>query len=95
METAAAGRLCRTNEIEIGFQGESMSGKKIFALILLAAGLFILVQGGFSFTKKKESTKLGPLELSYSKKEHVSLPSWVGIVAIVGGVALLVVPGKK
>ncbi|MGE0638765.1 MAG: hypothetical protein AB7G12_10670 [Thermoanaerobaculia bacterium] len=72
-----------------------MSGKRIFALILLAAGIFVLVQGGFSFTKKKEATKLGPLELSYSKKERVPVPPWVGIVAIVGGVALLVMPEKK
>lgn len=72
-----------------------MNLRKIFALLLLAAGIFILVQGGFSFTKEKDSTKLGPLELSYSKKEKVSLPPWAGIAAIVGGAALLLVPSRK
>lgn len=71
-----------------------MSLRKILGLILIAAGLFVLVQGGFSFTKKKESASLGPLEVSYSKKERVALPSWAGIAAIVGGAALLVV-GRK
>ena len=72
-----------------------MSGRKIVGLILVVAGLFILVQGGFSFTKKKESAQLGPLEVSYSKKERVALPTWAGIAAIVGGAALLVIPSKS
>jgi len=71
-----------------------MNARKILGIILLAAGVFVLVQGGFSFTKKKESASLGPLELSYAKKERVALPSWVGIAAIVGGAALLVI-GRK
>ena len=71
-----------------------MNARKILGIILLAAGVFVLVQGGFSFTKKKESASLGPLEVSYSKKERVALPTWVGIAAIVGGAALLVI-GRK
>lgn len=72
-----------------------MNPRKILGLLLIAAGVFVLVQGGFSFTKKKESASLGPLEVSYSKKERVALPSWAGIAAIVGGAALLVIPGRK
>lgn len=72
-----------------------MNGKKILGLIVLAAGLFILLQGGFSFTKNKETASLGPLEFSVKKKEKVALPPWVGIVGIVGGVALLVLPSRK
>jgi hypothetical protein len=72
-----------------------MSGRKIVGLILIVAGLFVLVQGGFSFTKKKETANLGPLELSYSKKEKVQLPTWAGIAAIVGGAALLIIPSKR
>jgi hypothetical protein len=53
------------------------------------------VQGGFSFTKKKESASLGPLEVSYSKKERVALPPWAGIAAVVGGAALLLIPSKR
>lgn len=72
-----------------------MNARRIVGLVLIAAGLFVLVQGGFSFTKEKETANLGPLELSYSKKEKVALPPWLGIVAIVGGAALLLVPGKR
>ena len=72
-----------------------MNARRIVGLVLLAAGIFFLAQGGFSFTKKKETANLGPVELSYSKKEKVAVPQWLGIVTIVAGVALLVVPGKK
>lgn len=72
-----------------------MNARRIVGLILLVVGIFVLVQGGFSFTKKKESASLGPLEVSYSKKERVALPQWAGIAAILGGAALLLVPGKK
>ena len=72
-----------------------MNARRIIGLVVIAAGIFFLVQGGFSFTKKKESASLGPLEVSYSKKEKVAVPQWVGIATIVAGAALLVVPGKK
>jgi drug/metabolite transporter (DMT)-like permease len=72
-----------------------MNARRIAGLVVLAVGIVLLVQGGFSFTKKKESANLGPIELSYSKKERVAIPQWLGIVTIVAGVALLVVPGRK
>jgi drug/metabolite transporter (DMT)-like permease len=72
-----------------------MNARRIIGLVVIVAGIFFLVQGGFSFTKKKESASLGPLELSYEKKERVAVPQWVGIAAIVAGAALLVVPGRK
>jgi drug/metabolite transporter (DMT)-like permease len=72
-----------------------MNARRIVGLVVLAAGIFLLAQGGFSFTKKKESANLGPIELSYAKKEKVAVPQWIGIVTIVAGVALLVVPGRK
>jgi drug/metabolite transporter (DMT)-like permease len=72
-----------------------MSARKILALLLLAAGVFILVQGGFSFAKDKDTAKIGPLEFSVAKKERVELPKWTGIVAIALGAGLLLLPGKR
>ena len=68
---------------------------KIVALLLVIAGVFVLVQGGFSFGKSKETAKIGSLEFSVAKKERVAVPQWVGIAAIVVGAGLLLVPGKR
>lgn len=72
-----------------------MNTRRIIGVVVIALGIIALVQGGFSFTKKKETANLGPLELSYSKKEHVDAPQWIGIVAVVAGAGLLLVPGRK
>jgi len=72
-----------------------MNARRIVGIIVIVIGILVLAQGGFSFTKKKETANLGPVELSYSKKERVAVPQWVGIAAIVAGAALLVVPGKR
>lgn len=72
-----------------------MSPRKILALLLLAGGVFVLVQGGFSFAKKKDTAKIGPLEFSVAKKERVAIPQWAGIAAVVVGAGLLLLPGKR
>ena len=72
-----------------------MNAVKIFGLALIIAGTLALVYKSFSYTKDTHEAKLGPLELSVKEKETVSIPTWLGVVAIVAGGVLLVVPGKK
>lgn len=72
-----------------------MNAIKIFALVLIIAGVLGLVYGGFTYTKETHEAKLGPLELSVKDKETVNIPVWAGIGAIVIGGALLVFGGGK
>ena len=72
-----------------------MNAIKIFALVLIIAGVLGLVYGGFTYTKETHEAKLGPLELSVKDKETVNIPVWAGIGAIVIGGALLVFGGSK
>jgi drug/metabolite transporter (DMT)-like permease len=72
-----------------------MSGTKIAALLLIAAGILGLAYGGFSFTKESHSSDIGPLHLELKEKERVNIPMWVGIGAIVGGVLILTVGGRR
>ncbi len=72
-----------------------MSMVRIIAIILIAAGLFGLVAGSFSYTKDSQAAKLGPLELSIKDKETVPIPAWAGIAAVIVGVGLLFVGGKR
>jgi hypothetical protein len=72
-----------------------MSTGKLVGIALIAAGVFGLMYGSFSYTKETHETKLGPLELSVKDKETVSIPTWASVGAIVAGSALLLLGGKR
>ncbi len=72
-----------------------MSAVKIVGIVLITAGIFGLVYGGFSYTKETHEAKIGPLELSVKDKETVNVPVWAGVGAIVVGGVLLLVPTKS
>lgn len=71
-----------------------MGSMKIAGIVLIAAGLLGLAYGGFTYTKETHDTKIGPLELSVKDKEHVNIPVWAGVAAVVAGGLLIVVPRK-
>lgn len=67
-----------------------MNALQVLAIVLIVAGIAGLAYGGFSFTRETHTAEIGPLQLQINEKEHVNIPSWAGIAAIVGGVVLLV-----
>ena len=72
-----------------------MNATKLIAIVLIAAGVLGLVYGSFSFTKETHQAKLGPIELSVKEKQTVNVPVWAGVGAIVAGVVLLALGGKR
>jgi TRAP-type C4-dicarboxylate transport system permease small subunit len=72
-----------------------MNATRILAILLIAAGLFGLVYGGFTYTKKTHEAQIGSLELSVQEQETVDLPIWAGVAAVVGGAALLLFAARK
>lgn len=72
-----------------------MNPLKIVGIVLIVAGVLGLAYGGFSYTRDTHETKIGPIEFSVKEKESVNVPMWAGIVAIIGGGALLLLPQKK
>jgi len=72
-----------------------MNAVKLVGVVLIAAGLAGLLYGGFSFTRETHEIKLGPIELSVKEKQAVNIPVWAGVGAIVIGVGLLLIGGKK
>lgn len=72
-----------------------MNSLRIFAFVLIVAGVLGLVYGGFSYTKDSSAVKIGSVELSVKEKQTVSVPLWAGVGAIVLGGALLFVGGRK
>ncbi|MDB5913059.1 MAG: hypothetical protein JWP22_1734 [Ramlibacter sp.] len=72
-----------------------MNSVKLVGAALILAGVLGLAYGGFSFTKETTVVKLGPLEISAREQQTVNIPLWAGVGAIVAGVLVLVVGGKK
>jgi TRAP-type C4-dicarboxylate transport system permease small subunit len=71
-----------------------MNALKLLALLLIVGGGLGLVYGGFTYTKQTHTTDIGPLHLEVRERQHVNIPLWAGLVALIGGGLLLVVPHK-
>jgi len=76
-------------------RGTRMNGIRILALILILAGALGLAYGGFSYTKKTDVAKLGPIELKVEERETVNVPIWAGVGLIAVGAGLLFFGGGR
>lgn len=66
-----------------------MNTAKLIALVLIVLGILALVYGGFSYVSDTHTADIGPIHLQVNEREHVYVPIWAGIGAIVGGLLLL------
>jgi hypothetical protein len=68
---------------------------KILGIVLIILGVVALVYGGFSYTTTKKAVDMGPIQIDKKEKHSVPLPPVLGVIAIVGGGALLYFGSKK
>jgi hypothetical protein len=72
-----------------------MSTMKMVAIFLIVAGGLALAYGGFSYPKETHSADIGDLHLAVHEQQHVNVPVWAGIGAMVAGLLLLVSSKKN
>ena len=72
-----------------------MNAIRMMAVILIVVGVMGLAYGGFTYTRKTHQAKIGPVDISVSDTQTVSIPIWAGIGAIVVGGLLLTVRRKS
>lgn len=70
-----------------------MTPKRIAAIVLIAAGAVILALRGISYTRERESVAIGGVELSAERKGFI--PPAVGVIVLLAGVGLLLIPSRK
>jgi hypothetical protein len=58
--------------------------------ILIVLGLAALVYQGFTYTSRETVVDFGPIHATAERERTVPLPPVFGVVAVAGGVALLV-----
>lgn len=68
-----------------------MSAVKMLAIVLIVAGSLGISYGSFTYTKSANADTLGPMEYSIRDTKAVYIPEWIGIGAIIAGMALLFV----
>ncbi len=67
-----------------------MSGRTIVGVALLIVGVLALAYQGFSYTVPKKAVDLGPIQVTRQERHTVPLPPILGALALIGGIAVLV-----
>jgi uncharacterized membrane protein HdeD (DUF308 family) len=67
-----------------------MSGRTIVGISLLILGIIALAYQGFSYTVPKKAVDLGPIQVTRQERHTVPLPPLLGALALIGGIAVLV-----
>lgn len=68
---------------------------RILAIVLIILGTLGLLYQGFTFVAPEKVLDIGALKVFAEKEHTVWIPPVVSAVAIVSGVALLVVGGRR
>ncbi len=68
---------------------------KVFSILLIIVGIFMLFSNSFSFTTKEKVIDAGPIQISADKQREVNWPTYAGGIVLAAGVIMLVVTQKK
>lgn len=66
----------------------------LLAVILIVIGIAAFGYQGISYTTREKVVDIGPLTMTAEKTRTIPLPPIIGGIALVGGIALLVM-GRK
>ena len=64
-------------------------------VVLIVLGLAALVYQGITYTSRETVIDIGPLHATADRQKTVPLPPVLGIVAVAGGVALVIAGARK
>jgi len=66
----------------------------ILGIVLIVGGILALIYQGVTYSDK-DSTDLGPVEITTEHQKTVPIPPIIGGIAIVGGIVLLATAGRR
>jgi hypothetical protein len=73
----------------------SMKPYLVVSIALILLGIAALAYQGITYTTREKAIDLGPLQVTTEQKHTLPLPPILGVVALLGGVALFVMGGRK
>jgi hypothetical protein len=72
-----------------------MSARRGIGILLVIVGIVALVWGGVFWTDRDTVVDAGPIEIATENREGVALPPVIGVIALVGGIALVAIPDRR
>lgn len=63
--------------------------------MLIVLGALALAYGGITYTRRRDTVRLGPLSATLRQRETIPISPILGGLAIVAGIGLLVVGGRR
>jgi uncharacterized membrane protein YidH (DUF202 family) len=69
--------------------------QSVIGILLVVVGLLSLTLGAITYTRREEVLDVGPVEVTREKHERIPLPPVLGIISVIGGVALLVAGARR
>jgi UDP-N-acetylmuramyl pentapeptide phosphotransferase/UDP-N-acetylglucosamine-1-phosphate transferase len=72
-----------------------MNAFRMFAIVLIVAGAFMLATPMLTYTTKDKVVDLGPVEINKQERHSVPLPPLLGGALVVIGIGLLVTGVRK
>ena len=67
----------------------------LVGIALIVLGALALAYQGITYTTREKIIDLGPLKASVDREKSIPLPPIVGVLALAGGVVLVVVGARK
>jgi len=64
-------------------------------IVLIILGIVSLVYRGITYTTREKIIEIGSLKATAEREKEIPLPPVVGVVSLVGGIALLVVAARR
>lgn len=72
-----------------------MTARRIAGVVLIVLGLVGVLYGGISWTRDKTIVDVGPIKATTETRQVIPFPPLAGGIALVAGVVLLVMPGRR
>jgi hypothetical protein len=68
---------------------------RIFSLALVIIGIIALIYGGIGYNRQRTILDVGGIKATATEHKSLPVPPLVGAIAVIGGVALLVVDKRR
>lgn len=63
---------------------------RMIGIVLVVLGALALVYGGINYNKNRTVLEVGSVSVTATERKSIPIPAVVGVVVLIGGVALLV-----